>query len=153
MFGAISALTLALIWSARFLPGGAQVPGLISIGSLVQGPGLPNFESPRNKRCRGKYRTHLHQDHATATSVDVEITDSRREVRRALRHVHRHDHKHKIHKHKIRKHVRKRSRCRSKARSDVRSSRPMPPAPPAAPVPPTAPTPPTPPIPPTLAGS
>ncbi len=47
MFGAIAALTLSLFWAVRFLPSGSHgIPGLLSIGSLVQTPPGPiNFDT------------------------------------------------------------------------------------------------------------
>ncbi|MFV1981173.1 MAG: hypothetical protein ACC655_08480, partial [Rhodothermia bacterium] len=42
MFGAITALTLSLFWAVRFLPSGSHgIPGLLSIGSLLQTPPGP----------------------------------------------------------------------------------------------------------------
>lgn len=169
MFGAITALTLALVWSARFLPGGVpSLPGLLSIGSLIETPPGPiNFNSKRKSRCRSDLKALAEQsdrvrhqadrlraqaeraragaertrERSRHIRIEVErVRDLAREQRSEIRHKIKHKHKH------IRRHAAsKRKRCRSwfsKRRSPVLTR----PTLPSAPIPPVPPVPPIPPV-------
>jgi len=121
MFGAITALTLSLFWAVRFIPGGSHgVPGLLSIGSLVQTPPGPiNFDTSTEKRCGFDVRAVMIREKAEM------IKDRSRHIRIEVQRENRHQHQHKqVHK-------RERRRCRGR----MTPTQPTLPIPPLAPVP------------------
>ena len=150
MFGAITALTLSLIWAAQFLPGGSpSFPGLLSLGSLVSTPPSSiNTELPTKHRCRVDIE-HLVEQAAQARHQAERVRSERQQIRidiDGFRHKRKHVHKHV---HKLRhenKREWKRSKCRSRkaSRSAIRivpAIPPVPPVPPVPAIPPVAPLP------------
>ena len=140
MFGAITALTFSLIWAASLLPGGAPgIPGLLSIGSLVENPPGPvNFDAPSEKRCKYDVRAEMireetrrtrHQTRNIRISVERAL-DTARQHKIVVQRKHKHQHR-QIHK-------RERRRCRSML-VPARPTMPIPPVPPIPPLAPLAP--------------
>ena len=134
MFGAITALTLSLFWAARFIPVGSHgVPGLLSIGSLVNSPPGPvNFEPLIRKRCGYNVQTVI------AREITERVRNRSPHIRIQVLHENKHKHKHRrAHKHQ-QVHKRERTRCRSRITA-TQPAFPIPPIPPVPPIPPIAP--------------
>lgn len=155
MFGAITALTLSLVWAAQLMPGGMpHIPGLLSIGSVVKAPpGSINFDSPREKRCGYDVRAEMIQEeaqkvHNRAQSIRIEVEKVRASARRhniVVQRKHQHRHEQKQQRRHEHKHPHKRKRCRSRMTAN-QPAMPIPPIPPIPPVPPLAPIAPTAPL-------